>query len=121
MATLVVRALELRSLHYSCALARGRGLARAPPASGEGLSASIPGVIQDGYATLDANVRLRTADGRWQLAFIGKNLTDKLAFRGAGDIPETGGNTGTAEGFRGDYSGGAIRPRQLELELTYRM
>ena len=89
--------------------------------SDQELSASIPGVIQDGYATLDANVRLRTADGRWQLAFIGKNLTDKLAFRGAGDIPETGGNTGTPEGFRGDYSGGAIRPRQLELELTYRM
>ena len=62
---------------------------------------------------------MRTQDGRWQLAFIGKNLTDEQAFRGAGDVPETGGNTGTGEGFRGDYSGGVIRPKQIELELTW--
>jgi len=84
------------------------------------LSNSIPGVIQDSYTTVAANIRLSTQDGRWQLALIGKNLTDEQAFRGAGDVPETGGNTGTAEGFRGDYSGGVIRPRQYELELTYR-
>ncbi len=84
------------------------------------LSNSIPGVIQDSYTTVSANIRLGTQDGRWQLALIGKNLTDEMAFRGAGDVPETGGNTGTAEGFRGDYSGGVIRPRQYELELTWR-
>ena len=83
------------------------------------LSNSIPGVIQKSYWTLDANVRLRTQDEKWQLAFIGKNLTDKQAFRSAGDVPETGGNTGTDEGFRGDYSGGVIRPRQYELELRF--
>ena len=64
-------------------------------------------------------VELRTQDEKWQLAFIGKNLTDKQAFRSAGDVPETGGNTGTDEGFRGDYSGGVIRPRQYELELRF--
>ena len=85
------------------------------------LSNSIPGVIQKSYWTLDANVRVGAQNGRWQLAFIGKNLTDKQAFRGAGDIPETGGNTGTDQGFRGDYSGGIIRPRQYELELTVRL
>ena len=84
------------------------------------LSNSIPGVIQESYTTVDANIRLRTQDGRWQLALIGKNLTDEQAFRSAGDVPETGGNTGTAEGFRGDYNGYVIRPRQYELELTWR-
>ena len=84
------------------------------------LSNSIPGVIQDAYTTVAANIRLRSQDGRWQLALIGKNLTDEQAFRGAGDVPETGGNTGTAEGFRGDYSGGVIRPKQFELEFMYR-
>lgn len=84
------------------------------------LSADIPSITYPAYATLDANVRIRTQDGRWQLAFIGKNLTDKLAIRGAGDVPSTGGNTGTAEGFLGDLSGGTIRPRQYELELTWR-
>ena len=33
----------------------------------------------------------------------------------------TGGNTGTVDGFRGDLSGGAIRPRQIELELRFRI
>ena len=84
------------------------------------LSADIPSITYPSYATLDANVRIRTQDGRWQLAFIGKNLTDKLAIRGAGDVPSTGGNTGTDEGFLGDLSGGTIRPRQYELELTWR-
>ena len=84
------------------------------------LSADIPSITYKSYATIDASVRLGTQDGRWQLAFIGKNLTDKLAIRGAGDVPSTGGNTGTPEGFLGDLSGGTIRPRQYEVELSWR-
>jgi outer membrane receptor protein involved in Fe transport len=83
------------------------------------LSSSDPNATYDAYATYDAAVRLYTPDGHWQLALIGKNLTDKLAIRGAGNVPGTGGNTGTTEGFRGDLNGGAIRGRQLELELTW--
>jgi len=84
------------------------------------LSATDPAAVQDGYETYDANIRLATADGKWQLAFIGKNLTDEYAFRSAGNVPGTGGNTGTPEGFRSDLQGVAIRPRQYELELTWR-
>ncbi|MFP6836238.1 MAG: TonB-dependent receptor, partial [Pseudomonadales bacterium] len=83
------------------------------------LSSSMPTATYPSYVTMDANIRLGSQDGRWQVALIGKNLTDKLAIRGAGDIPETGGNTATPEGFLGDLSGGAIRPRQIELELKY--
>ncbi len=83
------------------------------------LSSSDPNATYPSYEVYDVNVRLRTPDNRWQLAFIGKNLTDKLAIRGAGNVPGTGGNTGTDEGFRGDLNGGAIRGRQLELELTW--
>ncbi len=84
------------------------------------LSSSRPNATYDSYVTLDANVRVGTQDEKWQLAFIGKNLTDKLAIRGAGNVPGTGGNTGTDQGFGGDLAGGAIRPMQLELELMYR-
>ncbi len=84
------------------------------------LIATDPVPEQDAYQTLDANVRVGTMDGRWTLAFIGKNLTDKNAFRSAGAVPGTGGNTGTPEGFRSDLQGVMIRPRQLELELTWR-
>ena len=83
------------------------------------LSSSDPNATYDSYFTYDANVRVFTQDGKWQLAFIGKNLSDKLAIRGAANVPGTGGNTGTDQGFRGDLSGGAIRGRQYELELTW--
>lgn len=85
-----------------------------------GLIATDPTATYESYVTFDANVRIGTADGRWRLSFIGKNLTDEEAIRGAGPAPGTGGNTGTTEGFRGDLTGAAIRPRQLELELTWR-
>ena len=84
------------------------------------LSASDPNATFDSYETFDANIRVGDPDGKWQLALIGKNLTDELAIRGAGGTPGTGGNTGTAEGFRSDLRGGAIRGRQVELELSYR-
>lgn len=84
------------------------------------LSASDPNATFDSYETFDANIRVGDAEGKWQLALIGKNLTDELAIRGAGGTPGTGGNTGTAEGYRSDLRGGAIRGRQVELELTYR-
>jgi iron complex outermembrane recepter protein len=85
-----------------------------------GLSATDATAVQDGYETWDANIRIGTADGKWQLALIGKNLSDEYAFRSAGNTPGTGGNTGTPEGFPSDLQGVAIRPRQIELELTWR-
>lgn len=84
-----------------------------------GLLATDPDAIQDGYETWDANIRIGAEDGKWQLALIGKNLSDENAFRGGGNVPGTGGNTGTTEGFPSDLQGVAIRPRQVELEFTY--
>lgn len=83
------------------------------------LSANDPNATFPSYSTLDANIRLGTQDGAWQVAVIGKNLTDKLAITNATNVPGTGGNTGTGEGFRGDLTGAAIRPLQIELELRY--
>ncbi|WP_067734611.1 TonB-dependent receptor [Novosphingobium naphthalenivorans] len=37
-----------------------------------------PLFMQDGYAKLDARLGYGDADGRWELAVIGKNLTDKI-------------------------------------------
>jgi outer membrane receptor protein involved in Fe transport len=82
------------------------------------LSSSNPTATYESFRTYDANIRLSTVDGKWRLAFIAKNWSDELVIRGAGNVPGTGGNTGTAQGFGGDLSGGAIRGRQLELELT---
>lgn len=84
------------------------------------LSSSDPNATYEAYSTFDANIRMGSPDGKWQLALIGKNLNDELAIRGAGLTPGTGGNTGTTEGFRADFRGGAIRGRQVELEFSYR-
>jgi outer membrane receptor protein involved in Fe transport len=84
------------------------------------LSSSDPNAVYESFTTYDANIRIGSVDEKWQLALIGKNLSDELAIRGAGNVPGTGGNTGTNEGFRGDLSGGAIRGKQVELEFTWR-
>ncbi len=69
-----------------------------------------PLLRQSGYAKIDARVGIGPGDGRWEIAFVGRNLTDKLTF-GAGD----------------DLPGGALsslklidRPRQLAIQGRYR-
>lgn len=46
-----------------------------------------PGQIQDSYTELDARISFGRADGRWRLALIGKNLTDKAIVADAADTP----------------------------------
>ncbi|MEZ5596271.1 MAG: TonB-dependent receptor [Pseudomonadales bacterium] len=84
------------------------------------LSATNPTATYEAYATYDANIRIGGPDDKWHVAVIGKNLSDRSAIIGAGNVPGTGGNTGTAEGFLGDLNGGAIRSRQIELEFLWR-
>ncbi len=76
--------------------------------------------VQKGFATLDAAVRLGTDDGAWQLAVIGKNLTNKYAMLVSSEVPSTGGGTGTAGGFVADRYGVSTLPRTVEIQLTYR-
>ncbi len=47
--------------------------------------------IQKSYAKLDARVGIGAADDRWELAVVGRNITDKatIAFTGAGGLAAT--------------------------------
>jgi outer membrane receptor protein involved in Fe transport len=76
--------------------------------------------VQKSYATLDAAIRLGTEDGVWQLAVIGKNLTNKYAMLVSSEVPSTGGLTGTAGGFVADRYGVSTLPRTIEIQLTWR-
>jgi outer membrane receptor protein involved in Fe transport len=76
--------------------------------------------VQNAYATLDAAIRFGTDDGVWQLAVIGKNLTNKYAMLISSEVPSTGGNTGTAAGFVADRYGVSTLPRTVEVQLTWR-
>jgi outer membrane receptor protein involved in Fe transport len=49
-----------------------------------------PDLVQKGYATLNGRIAFGPETGRWQLAFIGRNLTDKKFIQFGGDTPLSG-------------------------------
>ena len=70
------------------------------------------------YALVDASFRLAQADDRWELALIGRNLTDRRYWTTALDISFTGRGTGTAGGIRSDKEAALSRGRELMLRYT---
>ncbi|WP_395336433.1 TonB-dependent receptor [Novosphingobium sp. BL-8H] len=73
---------------------------------------------QDKYVTLDAGLRFGAADDNWQIALIGKNLTNQFYVTGVVDGPSTGSGTGTAAGVHADQLGFGTLPRTVMVELT---
>ncbi|KQM17341.1 TonB-dependent receptor [Novosphingobium sp. Leaf2] len=73
---------------------------------------------QSRYVTLDAGLRFGAQDDNWQLAVIGKNLTNRFYVSGVVDGPSTGGGTGTAAGFKADQLGFGNLPRTVMVELS---
>ena len=74
-----------------------------------------PNARQKSYATLDASARIATVDDRWELALIGKNLTDTFYVNGTFGSPRTGSATVPA-----DLVGLVSLPRSVQLRLTWR-
>jgi len=79
-----------------------------------------PGAKQDSYATIDAAIRLKTEDGRWEAALLAKNLTDEYVRYYAGDAPSSGSGTGTAAGVRSDIVAAPNLPRTIAVQLTWK-
>jgi outer membrane receptor protein involved in Fe transport len=77
-----------------------------------------PDSRQGSYATLDASVRFGAEDGRWELAVIGKNLTNRFYIQGAFDAASTGSGTGTAAGVRADQAGLGALPRTVQVRVS---
>jgi outer membrane receptor protein involved in Fe transport len=75
---------------------------------------------QDAYATLDGSLRLRSKDSRWEVALIGRNLTNKYVLYYVADAPSSGANTGTADGKHSDLVGTVNLPRTVAVQLTAR-
>lgn len=67
-----------------------------------------PFLNQNGYAKI--NLRVAYQVDKWEVAFIGKNLTDKLTYSSANDLTF----------FAGSYSAIMDRPRTLALQASYR-
>jgi outer membrane receptor protein involved in Fe transport len=79
-----------------------------------------PNSKQDSYATLDAAIRLKTADNRWEVALLGKNLTDEYVVYNLGDAPSSGSGTGTPAGVRSDLVASPNLPRTIAVQLTFK-
>jgi outer membrane receptor protein involved in Fe transport len=68
-----------------------------------------PGSKQPSYAKLDARLALGRADGRWEVALVGRNLTDEVYAVWYEPLVAAGPNTG--------YFATTARTRQLGLQL----
>ncbi|MEZ5742987.1 MAG: TonB-dependent receptor [Sphingomonadaceae bacterium] len=77
-----------------------------------------PIAYQKSYVSLDAGLRFGAADGNWQLALIGKNLTNEFYVTGVVDGPSTGTGSGGVTGVKADQLGFGNLPRTVKLELT---
>lgn len=75
---------------------------------------------QNSYWLLDAGVNVADRSGAWELALIGRNLTDELYISRANDVTFTGSGTGTPAGVLADVSAVPSRGRQIMLRLTVR-
>jgi hypothetical protein len=90
-----------------------------------------PLAVQDAFAKLDATFRLFTPDRKWELAVIGRNLTNKRNLINGIDRTGTGGAKGT-DGVSctsigtptgcvplADIIGTPAMPRTVAIQLTY--
>jgi outer membrane receptor protein involved in Fe transport len=76
-----------------------------------------PSSIMDSYVTWDAGIRLGSSDERWEVAVVGKNLSNEFYVTGVVDGPSTGSGTGTPAGIRADQAGFGTLPRTVQLRL----
>lgn len=79
-----------------------------------------PFTRQPKYVNLDAAIRLRTESDRWELAVIGKNLTNRWYATGGTDAPNTGSGTGGINGIVADQIGFATLPRTVMVQATFK-
>ncbi|MBB4859408.1 outer membrane receptor protein involved in Fe transport [Novosphingobium chloroacetimidivorans] len=88
-----------------------------------------PDTYQKAFAKLDATARIFSSDKRWELALIGRNLTNKRNLVNANDRTSTGGGKGgfvqcatlsqTQCDRLPDITGTPTQPRMVTLQATF--
>jgi outer membrane receptor protein involved in Fe transport len=74
-----------------------------------------PGMEQDGYMKVNARVSIADVDGSWELALVGKNLTDEEIITYGNQTPLAGTSFGVASRYA-FYE----RERSIALQAAYR-
>ena len=73
-----------------------------------------PKLVQDAYTKLNAHLALATPDGSWEVALVGKNLSDETTLNFGNDVPLAGGSFG-APGFFAFVE----QPRTVALQVSW--
>ncbi len=82
---------------------------------------NAPMMWQEGYWLMDSNLRVGSEDERWEIALIGRNLTNKYYVARSSEQPFSGGTAGTATANRqADVLGAVNRGREIMLRVTTR-
>ena len=76
-----------------------------------------PRTEQDAYTLVNARIALSSAEGDWEVALIGRNLTDETVINFGGNTPLAGTLTG---GAGNSYYAFVNRPRNIALQAKYR-
>jgi iron complex outermembrane receptor protein len=80
-----------------------------------------PGSLQRSYSTYDLSVRVSDPDKTWELALVGKNLSNEYVLGRAINVSLTGTNTGRpGPGVLGDIASTVSRGRQVLAQFTLR-
>lgn len=83
-------------------------------------ASSSPGGRSPSYALVNASIRVGTRDDRYELALIGRNLTEEYYWSRTSDRPFSGTAPGVTPGVLGDSIASINRGRQITLRGTVR-
>jgi outer membrane receptor protein involved in Fe transport len=75
-----------------------------------GQATADPELRQPGYAKVDLRIGIGPENGRWELALIGKNLTDKVTASYRNSLPTSPGTTFAL----------VERPRSIAIQFSIR-
>lgn len=86
---------------------------------------NTPGGKQPSYTLFDASVRFADVDDTWEVALIGRNLSNKYYIVRSSDTPFTGSGPGAFAAndprrLLGDTAGYVSRGRELWVRLSYK-
>ncbi|RVQ68677.1 ligand-gated channel [Croceicoccus ponticola] len=76
---------------------------------------------QGSYVTLDAGVKVGAENDAWEIALLGKNLTNHFIVTGVTDGSGTGSGTGTNAAISADQVGFVAMPRTVTVQVTLRI
>jgi hypothetical protein len=78
-----------------------------------------PQDYQKSFVKLNSTVKITSADEKWDVALVVRNITDKVTLNSTGGVTLTGGGTGTDSAFLGDRSGWVSYGREIFFKLNY--